>query len=439
MAVLGGGTGGIAAAYFLSGDCDVTLIESRSKVGGVCESVVVDCRGTAVTVDVGPQFFHPDTHPIYLALLEELGLFTPGDPGGDDTSDVPASLCLQSLHGGSPRFSSAAPLRTPIRAAEFAIYTQKARAAVLNKIPWELTTEDWIAGLPLTRGFKNDVLFPLIASLIGTTRANLSRASARFALEVFALAFPPARELHKGARIWSSTIGIRGNLQRMFDRCQDAKVEVGSPVREVSQSGGQWSVRTAAGVCGPFDAVVLNAPPYTSKSFFKTVPWAADVIRLLSAYEFFESRVVVHKDPCYVHPDRGMWALANVGAAGDEWETSVWLGALHPKLPGGDTVDVFKSWSQRRRADPADVLCERRYRHILVTPEVAGAIRSLNALQGRNGLYFCGNFTCGVDLQETALYSAMKVADALAPHSATLAALRRRLALRGRSGTNYDL
>jgi hypothetical protein len=44
-----------------------------------------------------------------------------------------------------------------------------------------------------------------------------------------------------------------------------------------------------------------------------------------------------------------------------------------------------------------------------------------------------------MDLQESALYSAMQVAEALAPGSRTLASLKTRLSARGRAGISYDL
>ena len=97
----------------------------------------------------------------------------------------------------------------------------------------------------------------------------------------------------------------------------------------------------------------------------------------------------------------------------------------------GATVDVFKSWAQRRRADPKRILLERRFKHPLITRSPIAAARALRPLQGRRGLYFSGQYTTGTDLQETAVYSAMKVAEALAPGSRTLASLKARLARAG--------
>ena len=123
VAIIGGGAGGVAAAYFLAGSFDVDLFEARSRIGGHCDSRVIKHRGRRITVDLGAQFFHPDTHPIYVTLLEELGLYDPEHPDADATVESPASLCIFRTAGGAPIFSSSHPLSTPQRASDFATFT----------------------------------------------------------------------------------------------------------------------------------------------------------------------------------------------------------------------------------------------------------------------------------------------------------------------------
>ncbi len=94
VAIIGAGAGGVAAAYFLAGSFDVDLFEARSRIGGHCDSRVIKHRGRRIIVDLGAQFFHPDTHPIYVTLLEELGLYDPEHPDDDATLQAPASLCI---------------------------------------------------------------------------------------------------------------------------------------------------------------------------------------------------------------------------------------------------------------------------------------------------------------------------------------------------------
>src|SRR3954470_11005210 len=94
VAIIGAGAGGVAAAYFLAGNFDVDVFEARSRIGGHCDSRVIKHRGRRLTVDLGAQFFHPDTHPLYVTLLEQLGLCDPARPGADDTLQAPATLCI---------------------------------------------------------------------------------------------------------------------------------------------------------------------------------------------------------------------------------------------------------------------------------------------------------------------------------------------------------
>ena len=437
VAIIGGGAGGVAAAYFLAGSFDVDLFEARSRIGGHCDSRVIKHQGRRITVDLGAQFFHPDTHPIYVTLLEELGLYDPEHPDGDATLEAPASLCIFRTAGGAPIFSSSHPLSTPDRAIDFAMFTGLARQAVLSDMSWEITVDAWIRSLPLRQSFKKDVLYPWISATIGCARADALRASARSILQTFALAFPA--NILEGATTCNSKIGLQGNLQRMLDCSPTAHVHLGTPARALSHKRAGWFLETPAGRQGPYRFVVLNAPPRAGRKLLRSLPAFADITALLDVYRYFDSRLVVHTDAAYVHRDRRNWGAYNAGVNGLNCEGSVWLGALNEKSASGASVHVFKSWAQRRRADPKHILLERRFKHPLISRSTIKAARALRPLQGRKGLYFSGHYTTGMDLQESALYSAMKVAEALAPDSRTLASLNTRLSARGRAGISYDL
>ena len=437
VAIIGAGMGGVAAAYFLAARFDVDVFEARSRIGGHCDSRMIKHRGRRITVDLGAQFFHPETHPIYVTLLEELGLYDPEHPGDDATLQAPASLCIFRTAGGAPIFSSSDPLATPLRAADFAMFTQLARQAVLSDMPWEITVDAWIRSLPLRPAFKNTVLYPWITATIGCARADARRTSARSILQTFALAFPA--NLADPATTYTSKIGLQGNLQRMLDRSPSARVHLCTPAQALSRKRGGWFLQTPTGRKGPYRFVVLNAPPRVGRELLRPLPAFADVTALLDVYRYFDSRLLVHSDPAYVHRDRRNWGAYNGGINGPNCEGSVWLGALQEKSASGASVHVFKSWAQRRRADPKHILLERRFKHPLISRSTIKAARALRPLQGRKGLYFSGQYTTGMDLQESALYSAMKVAEALAPGSRTLASLNTRLSARGRAGISYDL
>ena len=329
VAIIGAGAGGVAAAYFLAGSFDVDLFEARSRIGGHCDSRVIKHRGRRITVDLGAQFFHPDTHPIYVTLLEELGLYDPEHPDVDATLQAPASLCIFRTAGGAPIFSSSHPLSTPQRAIDFATFTQLARQAVLSDMSWEITVDAWIRSLPLRQAFKKDVLYPWITATIGCARGDARRASARSILQTFALAFPA--NVLEGATTYNSKIGLQGNLQRMLDRSPTVQVHLCTPAQALSRKRGGWFLRTPTGRKGPYRFVVLNAPPRAGRELLRPLPAFADVTALLDVYRLLR--------------------LAPSGShrSGLHAPRSPQLGGLQRR---GSTVSIA-------RAAPGSVLCRR--------------------------------------------------------------------------------
>jgi predicted NAD/FAD-binding protein len=185
--------------------------------------------------------------------------------------------------------------------------------------------------------------------------------------------------------------------------------------------------------------VVLNAPPRVGRRLLRPLPGFDEAAALLDQYRYFDSRLLIHRDPAYVYADRAHWTAYNAGVEGAQCEGSAWIGALHDPLPSGATVDVFKSWATRRRVDPRRILLKRGFKHPLITPRAIVAARALRRFQGRHGLYFSGAYTTGSDLQETALYSAMEVARAMAPAGPKLVSLQKRMRANGIAGISYDL
>ena len=170
-------------------------------------------------------------------------------------------------------------------------------------------------------------------------------------LQTFALAFPA--DVTQAATTFNSTIGLRGNLQRMLNRSRTTRVHRSTAVQALKRGRSDWFVETSSGTRGPYRHLVMNAPPHVGRTLMRTVPGFGHLTELLSAYGYFDSRILVHTDPAYVQHDRRNWEVYNAGVGGRQCEGSVWYGALHRKRPSGESIDVFKSWAERRRAEPA--------------------------------------------------------------------------------------
>jgi predicted NAD/FAD-binding protein len=286
----------------------------------------------------------------------------------------------------------------------------------------------------VSRAFKTQILLPWLTASEGHPLEETKRSSARAILQLFAPSHPK-HPLQK-ATTWSSGTGFQGTIMTLARQCQNTSFHTSQPVARIEKSEGRWFVHSKDVRHGPFDAVVINAPPWESKKLLGRMPWADDLVGVLDRYEHLSHRLAIHTDPTYMHRDRRNWGLANVGiqsssdgASGAHSqaasELSIWM-QLPGRRPSPADCNVFKSWATYRSRQPKEILFERTFQHSIKTPDMMAAARNLKRWQGKEGLWFAGQFTSGIDLQESALRSAMDVARALSPSSAHLEALVRR-------------
>jgi predicted NAD/FAD-binding protein len=416
LAVIGGGMGGVATAWFCDRDFQISLFETKEKLGGNADSETVRHGGRDLVVDLGAQFFHPETHPTYCALLELLELHR---------IEIPGSLCVVPLDGGAPSFSSTSVIRTPRYALDFAIFSYASRRMAATG-DYAVTMSSWVDALRVSQHFKTQILLPWLTASEGHPLDDTKRSSARAILELFAPTQPKSPWIK--SRIWSPRDGFQGTILALARGWKNTTVQTRSRVSRVEKVDDDWFVCTEGSRSGPFDAIVVNAPPWESKQLLAGLPWAEALRGLLDRYEHLSHRLTIHADPTYVHSERRNWCLANVGlgsAKPERSELSIWYGAAFPKLDG-KPVDLFKSWTTYRDRDPVQGMFERTFQHSIKTPTMMDASRQLRSWQGKEGLWFVGQFMNGIDLQESALRSAMEVGRSLCPASPSLAALERR-------------
>ena len=435
VVIVGGGVAGAAAAWLLDGACDVTLLEASARLGGHAQTVSVDFRGSEVPVDLGGQLFGPRSHPRFMRLLEVLGLYDPAlpDSGGCITRDMGTTLLD---HGGArPRFVSPMfgagnrrlwPLFAPWNAPGQLAFTALALAGRRFELggDWAITLEDWLQRVPgLAAGPREHLLLPWLSAMTGCSLDEARALSARAAIAV-AVRGLPNRLLAPYS--WSTARrGLGSIIDALVAACTTLNVQLDARVVRVDAASAAHtaSIHTADGRAFPAEHVIFAAPPYALEPILAASPRGQQLARLMTDFPTFRSRLVIHTDPAYVHPDRRMWSAYNATTFRGQCEGSIWYGAIRDRLPDGSTLDIFKSWASARSREPSDPLFEAEYRHPLQTPAFVAAQARIEALQGQHGLWFAGSWVRDVDLQESALHSAMRVVSGFAPQSANLARL----------------
>lgn len=404
VVVVGAGLAGVCAAYLLDGACAVTLVEASGRLGGHLHSVDV---GDGVRVDLAAQFFGPRTHPTYCRLVDQLGL------GEAHTYSADMGTTIYAPGERTPRFVSPMfgagarrlwpvirPWNVPGQLAFFRF--ARAARAFEDGGDWSMTLEDWLDRIGARA--KERLLLPWLCAMTGCTVEEGRTLSARAALAVAARGLPQRLVAPYRWTIWRA--GSEVFVKTMLDACQTVTVRTRSPVA---------SVEAARAHHGSADAVVLALPPHALQPLLAASVGREALGDAAGALTSFRTRMVIHRDPVYMPADRSHWSSYNACHDGRTCEASVWYGALHPSYG-----DLFKSWATARARDPEQILHEAEYRHPLMTPAYLRARERFGRAQGDGGLWFAGSWVTDVDLQESAVASAVAVARAIAPDAPNL-------------------
>ncbi|KHK95890.1 hypothetical protein LK09_17935 [Microbacterium mangrovi] len=411
MAIIGGGISGVATAYLCDESWSVDLFEAEARLGGNAATVDVD----GIPVDLGAETFNPSTHPLYWELLTRIGV--------DDTIiELPGTLSVSDAATRRPRFVSRHPLRTPRHALGLLQFIRAARRFIASDPSPDLTLEDWFAQQRFAPRFEREVLLPWLASLTSSRVDTLKTQSMLAFLVLFAPAFPA--NLLSSPKTYGSSIGLGGIIELLAAGCRHLTVRTGERVGRAERIDGAWFIHTPTGRSGPYEKLVVTAPPYAAREFLTGIPDA--LAGILNRYDYYPARLVIHGDPRVMPADERDWCMHNAAASGETCEASFWLGASRTDPVTGAPVRLFKSWATHRSVAPESVRAERTFHHLLLTPDAVRAASDLTEWQGRDGLFFAGHFTQVTDLQETALASAIAVAEALDAGSPNLRALRMR-------------
>jgi predicted NAD/FAD-binding protein len=338
-----------------------------------------------------------------------------------------ASITLDAPNESLPRFVSpvlpgrAWPLfqdwnRPAVQA--FNTTFQAAQRREQADASWLLPMGEWLATLRITPAQADTLILPWAAALNSGDVAQTAGLSAR-SLMVFAAGALPPSPLDPVV-YYVLERGMVEPLNRMVAQLTTAQVATGMPVDAVApRAGGGYIVQPHQGPAEQVDAIVFAASGPPTLALLQGLPGTGFARNALENIAFYPARLALHTDPAFAPADTSWWSFLNCRADGAFCEASMWLDAVL------GVQGLWKSWISHR-GPPQQVLATADFLHVVPSPAGIRAQRLLATQQGRGGLWFAGGYTLPFDSQETALLSAMTVAEGLTGGSARTRALRRR-------------
>nr|WP_280921087.1 FAD-dependent oxidoreductase [Frateuria flava] len=408
IAVIGSGIAGMASAWLLSRQHEVTLYESNAYIGGHTHTHDVTLDGRNYALDTGFIVFNRTHYPLLSRLFDELGVATQPTTMSfavhDERSGLEygaaslRTLFCQRRNLVSPRFHGM------VRDI-FRFYREA--PALLAQDGEGPTLGDYLDAQGYGAMFRDDHLVPMASALWSSPSRQILAFPARYLVAFMANHQMLQVEGRPQWRVVSG--GSRRYVDALRSRWQ-VRERLACPVLAVHRPAvGGVEVQSLAG-SERFDQAVLAC--HSDQALALLAQPSAAEKEVLGAITYQSNDTVLHTDTRLLPRRRTAWSAWNalVPRDRDDACTVTYCMNLLQSIQAPETFCV--SLNCTGRIDPAKVLRRLSYAHPEYTHASVAAQRRKADIQGIDRVWYAGAYW-GWGFHEDGMRSAVAVAEAL--------------------------
>ena len=170
VAVIGSGIAGMAAAYYLRNQFDVTLIEKNSYAGGHTNTVNVHESDRSIPIDTGFMVFNETTYPNLVRLFSELGVISYNTSMSFGVRNIDTRLEYSStgFAGFFAQKRNLVNLRHWNLYSEITKFFKAADELILRGPEPRYTMAEFAKDYSLSRSVMNDFILPMAGAIWST-------------------------------------------------------------------------------------------------------------------------------------------------------------------------------------------------------------------------------------------------------------------------------
>lgn len=406
IAIVGTGISGMACAWFLGKQHDVTLFEKDDRIGGHSHTVMVDEGSGEIPVDTGFMVYNEVTYPLLTRLFRELGV---------TTKPTSMSFSVQHLSNGLEFNGGSVNLLFGQRRnlfnfrywrmlGQIARFNRETLAELANPQYENLSLREYVKARAYGSDFLNWYLSPMAAAVWSSPPERIEEFPARTLMRFWHNhGFLGLDTQHAWRTVSGGSRTYVSKLTESFVR----NIEPGCGVRIVSRTQDGALLTLNDGSCREFDKVVIAA--HGDQALVMLADPTGLETELLGKFKYQENKVVLHTDPCFMPKTRRCWASWNYRIdESKRHSTHYWMNELQGV---SDREQYFVSVNPS--SQPADKAIKRRmtYEHPLFDLAAVAAqedLPNLHAAGNETGRYFCGAWQ-RYGFHEDGLWSAVNV------------------------------
>lgn len=410
IGIIGAGIAGLTASWLLNEHHDVTLFEKSPRLGGHAHTVEVDLDGSIVNVESGFEFFSDAMFPTFYRLLKILGLELTPYPitATIYSTDHRRNTLLPPFREGKIIWSGFRP--TPLSHLLALQRTLRLAEPIVNMVDTTLTIEQFLEHLPVSQAVKDEFLWPFFLTQWCVEPHEFKDFSAYNAVKY-------ATRIRGGNTSAPIGISITGGTQAYIKQLAQAltrtTIKTSAAITSVTRSNEGYVVEEANGCRTEIDHLILATGPHDAQILLNTLPEVRERYTELARIECFKTVIAVHSDRRWMPAHIKHWSVVNIRYDGTYASSTIWR-------PSRSKKDIFRSWVTYDKELPSSPYAVTTYEHPKVNTQYYQAQKQLLKLQGRDNLWLAGLYMHDIDCHESAVISAVNIAQQLAPDSSNL-------------------
>ena len=408
IAVIGSGIAGLSAAWLLSKNHHVTLLEKEDYPGGHSNTRTVKTGDGEIPVDTGFIVYNEENYPNLTAFYQHLGV---------DTSPSNMSFSYSQNEGRYEYSGTGAK----------GIFGQKSNLfnyghwhmlrdirrffasapTVIARYSETTTLGEFLDAENYSRAFREDHILPMAAAIWSSPAADIEAFPAKSFIDFYSnhgllklRKRPPWRTVTGGSKEYVAKILDDTNIT----------VKLANPVKRVRRLTDKVEIYDQFGVQS-YDQVVFACHGDIALRLIDEPTRAEN--HVLGEFQYSDNKVILHDDNRFMPKRRHIWCSWNYNNAKkhERNETSItyWMNRLQPLQT---KTDLFVTVNPNQSVDPDRILYQTMCRHPVMDVNSIKAQKELWQLQGVKRSWFCGSYF-GFGFHEDALQSGLAVGEDL--------------------------
>lgn len=389
IAIVGTGISGLTAAHLLARKHDVTLFEANDYIGGHTHTVPVEIDDARYMIDTGFIVCNDRNYPNFLNLMGKLGVaIKPAEMSFSVRNN--ARNLEYNGHNLNTLFSQRRNLLRPsfyrfVR--DILRFNAASRAALATGDLQNVTLDEFIAGLQLSREFRDNYVLPMVAAIWSCSVQQAGEFPLAFFLRFFQ--HHGLLDVRNRPQWYVLEGGSQAYIAPLTEAFRD-RIHLNSPVRSVRRLERGVELELD-GDTRQFDEVVLAC--HSDQALQLLANANAAEKQILGNLGYQANDVILHTDASIMPRKSRSWASWNFLAGESASHEPPVVTYCMNILQGIHTTRPFLvSLNARHKIAPEKILQEFRYDHPVYSQAAIDAQGRRGEICGVDRIHYCGAY-----------------------------------------------